>query len=123
MTPAMRKLFLDEAQTITKTPDGQVLVNGLPAGIGEGEATACIRSDTSARCPAAQNTGPLGPLEFFSTLQQSEVVLWGSQTIREADGIDDHRLLPEADARQPGAAAGRAPDVPGHPQRASCSTS
>ena len=31
-------------------------------------------------------TGPVGPLSFFSILQESEVVLWGNEKITEADG-------------------------------------
>jgi cation/acetate symporter len=35
----------------------------------------------------ASRTGPLDPLEFFATLQKSEVVLWtASKPIKEADG-------------------------------------
>ncbi|MAT72139.1 MAG: cation acetate symporter [Planctomycetaceae bacterium] len=35
---------------------------------------------------SADATGPVGPIEFFSTLQNSEVVLWGSRQIAEPDG-------------------------------------
>ena len=31
-------------------------------------------------------SGPLGPIHFLQTVQQSEVILWGSDTIKETDG-------------------------------------
>jgi cation/acetate symporter len=40
-----------------------------------------------SRLPDGQAaTGPQGPLEFFRTLQDSEVVLWGSERLSHADG-------------------------------------
>lgn len=72
---------LDETQTLTKNADGQILVNGRP------------RNHENQLHPVGYlsivpdgEIHPLGPLQFFSVLQKSEVVLWGSQTIREADG-------------------------------------
>jgi cation/acetate symporter len=72
---------LDEAQTLTKNADGQTLVNGRPL------------SDENQLHPVGYlqyvpggEINPLGPLQFFSVLQESEVVVWGSQIIREADG-------------------------------------
>ena len=34
----------------------------------------------------ASGCGPLGPLSFFSKLQRSEVLLWGSQKTSDIDG-------------------------------------
>lgn len=75
-----------EVQTVVKRPDGQVLVNGVPLGVGTGEKQ--LRPvGVITRLPGdVERTGPLGPLQFFSTLQNSEVVLTTSQTIRETDG-------------------------------------
>lgn len=75
-----------EPQTVTVTPDGKEIVNGLPFGNGPGEAT--LRPVGSVtRLPGGEaSTGPLGPLEFFSTLQQSEVVLWTSAKSTAEDG-------------------------------------
>jgi cation/acetate symporter len=74
------------AQTVTKLADGNELINGLPKGEGEGQAV--LRPVGSiAKLPGGQTkTGPLGPLEFFSTLQESEVVLWSSAKDHAADG-------------------------------------
>ena len=75
-----------ESQTITRTADGQTLVNGLPLGEGPGEATL-QPVGTISRLPDGQTeTGPLGPLKFFSTLQKSEVVLWSGKKTISDDG-------------------------------------
>ena len=53
-----------------------------------------------------EKTGPLGPMSFFSTLQQSEVVLWGSQKIVESDGavttVYSQKLTPGSQVLRPG---------------------
>jgi cation/acetate symporter len=61
-------------------------VNGKRQGVKGGEADLHPVGHVSRLPGGVQQTGPLGPLSFFSTLQQSEVVLWGSQVINEADG-------------------------------------
>jgi len=94
-------------QTVTIAKDGNKVVNGLPAGLGAGKlnlipvgyigklptptATAAsrkylgisalvgLRSDESP-------TGPLDPLAYIRTLQNSTIVLWGSEKIVEDDG-------------------------------------
>jgi cation/acetate symporter len=76
---------LDETQTVTKRPDGLVLVNGKPRGTGPGENQLHPVGHIS-ELPGSGEISPLGPLQFFSVLQQSEIVLWGNQTIREEDG-------------------------------------
>ncbi len=75
-----------EPQTVTITTDGREIVNGLPLGKGPGEATL-QPVGTISRLPGGEtSTGPLGPIEFFSTLQQSEVVLWTSEKTTAEDG-------------------------------------
>jgi cation/acetate symporter len=69
-------------------PDGTQLVSGRPKGSAEGEPQLHPIGHVS-RLPGGENrTGPLGPLSFFSTLQESEVVLWEKQKemIVEPDG-------------------------------------
>jgi cation/acetate symporter len=80
------QVFLDEAQTITKLRDGGVLVNGVPVDKKSGQAELLPVGSISQLPGEVRETGPLGPLEFFSTLQRSEVVLWKSETIRHGDG-------------------------------------
>jgi cation/acetate symporter len=77
---------LREAQTVTKLPDGSVLVNGEPRGVKKGEPELHPVGHVSRLPGGVSKTGPLGPLSFFSTLQESEVVLWGSEVVAEADG-------------------------------------
>ncbi|MCC7476168.1 MAG: cation acetate symporter [Pirellulales bacterium] len=77
---------LHEAQTVTKRSDGSVLVNGLPRGTKAGENQLHPVGRISRLPRGETSTGPLGPLEFFRILQQSEVVLWPSKTLVEPDG-------------------------------------
>lgn len=77
---------LYEAQTVTKKPDGQVLVNGEPKGTQKGEAELHPVGYLSKLPDGEEKTGPLGPVSFLSTMQDSEVMLWGSQIIKEDDG-------------------------------------
>ena len=75
-----------EPQTVVKRADGQVFVNGRPFGSGPGQSQLAPVGLVSRLPGGVEKTGPLGPLEFFSTLEQSEVVLTTSKTTREADG-------------------------------------
>ncbi len=77
---------LYEAQTVTKKPDGQILVNGETKGTQKGEAELHPVGFLSKLPDGKEKTGPLGPASFLSTMQDSEVVLWGSQTITRYDG-------------------------------------
>jgi cation/acetate symporter len=76
-----------EAQTLTKTKDGDILVNGKPKGQKKGEPELHPIGHISSLPDGKKETGSLGPLSFFSTLQDSEVVLWGkSEKIVESNG-------------------------------------
>ncbi len=68
-----------EVQTVTVTPDGRTLIDGVPLGTGEGQRNLRPVGHISQLPGGVTETGPLGPLEFFRVLQQSEVVLWGSE--------------------------------------------
>ncbi len=80
------QVLLREAQTVTMVPDGKVLINGLPQGEPPEELYLRPVGHVSRLPNGVKETGPLGPLEFFSTLQQSEVILNGSQKIVDSDG-------------------------------------
>ena len=67
---------LPSPQTITVKPDGTTLINGLPKGKGEGEATLIPVGKVATLPGGVEQTGPLGPVSFFTTLQDSEVILW-----------------------------------------------
>lgn len=72
-------------QTMVVKRDGTKLVNGLPYGTGEGEADLRPVGHVSKLPGDRSYTGPLSPIEYLATLQQSEVVLW-SKTDSIVDG-------------------------------------
>ena len=76
----------EESQTVTKTADGQTLVNGAPKGTKPGENSLRPVGTLSKLPDGKTETGPLGLLEFFSVLQKSEVVLWSKSTEVAGDG-------------------------------------
>jgi cation/acetate symporter len=83
--PAARQVVLVETQTVTATAEGQTLVNGRPKGTRPGEPELLAVGRVSRLPDGADSTGPVGPLEFFRTLQASEVVLWGSHKVLDTD--------------------------------------
>jgi cation/acetate symporter len=70
-------------QTVTVTADGQKLVNGKPHGKGEGEADLRPVGHVSKLPGGVSETGPLGPVEYLSTVRESEIVLWTSKTVKD----------------------------------------
>ncbi|MCA9036972.1 MAG: cation acetate symporter, partial [Planctomycetaceae bacterium] len=77
---------LTETQTVSTDSAGSVLVNGEPKGVKKGENELHPIGWVSKLPGGRTETGPLGLLSFFSTLQESEVVLWREEKITEADG-------------------------------------
>ncbi len=75
-----------ETQTITVTLSGQRLVNGRPQGRGPGQSDLHPVGHIAELPGGAAETGPLGPLEFFRTIQDSTVVLWSSEKVKGAEG-------------------------------------
>ncbi|REJ85653.1 MAG: cation acetate symporter [Planctomycetota bacterium] len=75
-----------EPQVVTVEADGDRLVNGVPQGRGTGETDLRPVGSVSKLPGGAKETGPVGPLEFFRVLQDSEVVLWKSETETNPDG-------------------------------------
>lgn len=72
------------AQTVTRTAEGRVLVNGEPLGTG-GPGLQPVGH--ILRLPGGRSaTGPVGPLEFLRTIEQSEIMLWTTTTVRHPDG-------------------------------------
>lgn len=79
---------LRPAQTLKKLEDGTQLVNGEPKGTKKGEPEL-DPIGLVTRLPNGQtSTGPVGPIEFFSILQESQVELWRSVVITEDDGSE-----------------------------------
>lgn len=82
---------LTETQTVAAVANAHTgktskLVNGLPQGRGKGQ-TDLYPVGTVRKLPGGANeTGGLGFASFFSTLQNSEVLLWGNEKIVEKQG-------------------------------------
>jgi cation/acetate symporter len=81
--PPPPTLDCTEAQTLTTPAAGPRLVNGRP----QSPDNDLHPVGTVAALPGDKaETGPLGPASFVSTLQNSSVVTWPKDTIKEADG-------------------------------------
>ncbi len=100
------QVLLLEAQTIVTQPDGAILANGLPLGRGADQG-AIHPAGFVAKLPGGNNrTGPLGPLAFLTTLEQSEIVRWVSVSVRHPDQslatVYIQRPTPGAEILRPG---------------------
>jgi len=80
------EVWLDQAQSSTLTAQKKVLIDGVAFGDGPDQRLMHPVGHVSRLPDGQASTGPLGPLEFFRTLQDSEVVLWGSARLVHADG-------------------------------------
>ncbi|MCI0640675.1 MAG: cation acetate symporter [Gemmataceae bacterium] len=81
-------------QTVTRTSSGDVLVNGQLLGTKPGEGQLRPVGHITKLPGGVAATGPVGPLEFFSVLRESEIVLWRSKTQTGASGTTT-TYLPE----------------------------
>lgn len=84
-----------EKQTLTVTKDGKRLVNGIPQGLGPEQADLRPVGHVTRLPGGVSKTGPLGPLEFLRTLQDSDVVLWGSDKKINDDGSTTTTYFPK----------------------------
>ncbi|MCO6046001.1 cation acetate symporter [Aeoliella sp. ICT_H6.2] len=82
-----------EQQTIVQTNDS-FTVNDQPST--EQAATEAMRpiGEIVSLPSGESSTGPLGPLEFFSTLQESEIVLWQQEQSTSDDGTTTTTYTP-----------------------------
>lgn len=80
------QVHLREAQAQTELPNGSWLVGGVPRGSGPEERQLQPVGRITELPDDQSSTGSLGPLEYLTTLQESEVVLWESQQVQHADG-------------------------------------
>ena len=81
-----QQYFLSETQYKLTTSQGAVIINGLPQGTGEGETDFYPVGRISKLPGDKTETGPLGLTGFLSTIRESEIILWGSESIKEEDG-------------------------------------
>ena len=86
---------LAETQTLTRLPNGKKLANGFPQGKGAGETDIRPVGHVLSLPNGRDRTGPLGPISFLTTLQESEVVLWGSEKIKDEDGSETTVYYPK----------------------------
>lgn len=92
--------YLDQAQAVFTSPEGATSTLGGDADTAEATSPLAPIGWLSQLPEGATETGPVGPIEFFSTLQNSEVVLWGNHKIPEPDGGSATVYYPK---RTPGA--------------------
>lgn len=115
------QILLHEAQVMTEMEDGKLFVNGEPKGEKKGEPELHPVGHITKLPGGKEKTGPLGFLSFFSTLQESEVVLWGNEKFKEVDGSEttvyfqkptpgSHILRPGEHPRFKGIRSGEAKD-------------
>jgi cation/acetate symporter len=70
-------------QTV-KVVDGKTLINGIPQARGKndlipvGEITSLPKDATT--------TGPLGPFDYLRTIQESKIVVWSKELVKDDDG-------------------------------------
>lgn len=79
-------IVLREGQIKTVQPDHSVLVNGQPLGKGAGQGQLHPVGFLHELPDGKTASGPQGPLQFFHTLQASQVVLWSEDKVADADG-------------------------------------
>jgi cation/acetate symporter len=69
-------------------------VNGKVRGTGENENDLLPVGSVIALPDGKTETGSLGPLEFFATIQQSEIALWRNETIKEGQTVSSTIYYP-----------------------------
>lgn len=82
---------LVETQTLQTLEDGTKVVNGQPQGSKKGDPDLHPVGHITKLPGGQTETGPLGFFSFFSTLQESEVVLWAHFDIKP-EGATDTRV-------------------------------
>jgi len=80
-------LVLDECQEVWTGDDGLVKRNGVAVS-SESQASLHPIGNLHSLPEGVASTGPVGPVEFFQVLDESEVILWSKEkaTLDTADG-------------------------------------
>lgn len=99
---------LSETQYTLAPVKGPKLVNGLPQREKGKPGNDLFTVGHISKLPDGQaQTGGLGPFGYLSALQHSEIVLWGKEDIKAADGsltsIYFQKPTPGSDVLMPGA--------------------
>lgn len=92
-------------QTLVVQANGTTYTNGVPQGTGPGQGDLRPVGSISRLPGDIRSTGPLDPVSYLATLQDSEIVLWTSATSVE-DGVRtttfSPKLTPGIDVMRPG---------------------
>ena len=83
--PGSDKKLLRQAQSVTGSGKSKE-IDGAPNGRESGERELQPIGHLSKLPGGETSTGPLGPISFFTTIGDSEVILWGSTTITNPKG-------------------------------------
>jgi cation/acetate symporter len=92
-------------QSVTITTEGRKLVNGVPVEKGNKQSELRAVGHISRLPGGMSSTGPLGPIEFLSTIRESEIVLWTSKKTTGANGtttVYEPRPTSGTDVLRPG---------------------
>ena len=82
-----RQVVLLEAQWQAVDAQGKLQeVNGQPVADGQPPPQLLPVGRVRRLPDGVERTGPLGPLAFLSTLQRSEIILWGTRKIVDSQG-------------------------------------
>lgn len=93
------------AQFVVRTPEGRRLVNGLPQGRDTGETDFWPVGHVARLPDGVRQTGPLGPLAFLGTIEQSELILWATESFASPEGtvtVYYPKVVPGAEVLRPG---------------------
>lgn len=96
--------YLQECQTVSVYTDGSQRVNGEEFGPDGKPATLrpvgfLANLPDNADGSQSSATGSLGPISFLTTLSDSEVILWGSESLKDGQGVVSKIYYPK---RAPG---------------------
>ncbi len=83
--PGSDEKLLRQAQSVTGSGASK-LIDGAPNGRESGERELQPIGHLSKLPGGETSTGPLGPISFFTTIGDSEVILWGNTTITNPEG-------------------------------------
>ncbi|MDF1841402.1 MAG: cation acetate symporter [Rubripirellula sp.] len=78
------EVLMREGQTVSGAGDNK-MINGAPNGTGPDQRQLQPIGYLSKLPNGQTETGPVGPISFFTTLNDSEIMLWSSDTIRHDD--------------------------------------
>ena len=99
-SPVPHKKVLRQAQAVTGSGTTK-LIDGAPNGRGEGQRELKPVGHLSKNCQLEKHPQVLsGPISFFTTIGDSEVILWSSKTIIPRPRPQNNGLLPETNGWQ-----------------------